>query len=613
MNTALYHDGHRGTGTGASKSRAGVIPAAVLAGVMAMLGWSEAAHGQYALGGGNRLDANPSRVTGRSNLPLPTQDFRARNLIVTGDVAGGRAFRGDVGYTAPGDFRGRLGTDDFFRFQADSAFSSPYAVRTLSEQLRFGQHLGVVEYHRDRTVSGGRPTGLPDGLGVDLDLSVAERSISDRSISDRIRIDQITRAASSSERRMLDGPARTVGTLMDADGQPFLVEASALRGLGYAPALERYQTQGLTPFDRMRLREDMAAGRIRDFGLTPEWRFENLAEQELAGLAPELGGDRLLPGMAPSEGRDERWLSDGLDGRVDPLRVGREGDPERQVAGMTPEQRRVLMFEREIGHRAILESIVRRYAGDEGQELDRRSLRELDEEFSRLRDRLAYGRERDARELRDAEGARDPWALPGEEEADEAEAGERLPERPQQADSREDIDPTLTIPLLRHGQRVDQLTGVERNRFNELMQMAEENLRDGEYFLAERQFIRALQFHPGEPLATAGMAHAQMGAGLYIASSLTLQRLFTTNPEMIDVRYDAGLLPSRARLAQVIESLQQRRVEDRDRAAAAFLLAYIGHQLEDRALVQQSLGVFGQTRQEDDLLYTLLRGIWLGE
>src|SRR5688500_16525060 len=80
---------------------------------------------QDALGGGNVLDSNLSATGGRINQPRAQENYRDRNLIVTGDVAGGRGFRGSVGYTAAADFRGRTGSNEIFPFLADSAFSSP--------------------------------------------------------------------------------------------------------------------------------------------------------------------------------------------------------------------------------------------------------------------------------------------------------------------------------------------------------------------------------------------------------------------------------------------------------------------------------------------------------
>ncbi|MEL7473383.1 MAG: hypothetical protein AAGK04_08700, partial [Planctomycetota bacterium] len=67
------------------------------------------------------LDAIP----GQANV-APRRSFadeiRFRNAIVTGNAPGGRSFRGDVGYTAPFEFRGELSTDDNFAFRRDAFF-----------------------------------------------------------------------------------------------------------------------------------------------------------------------------------------------------------------------------------------------------------------------------------------------------------------------------------------------------------------------------------------------------------------------------------------------------------------------------------------------------------
>ncbi|MEM1424462.1 MAG: hypothetical protein AAGH64_10725 [Planctomycetota bacterium] len=97
------------------------------------LGAVSRAHAQNALGDGTALDSN-LRVGSGGRNPV-TQDFRRelayRNAIVTGNVAGGRAFRGDVGYSAAYDFRGETGSDDLFEFQRD-AFFSGLATRGIS-------------------------------------------------------------------------------------------------------------------------------------------------------------------------------------------------------------------------------------------------------------------------------------------------------------------------------------------------------------------------------------------------------------------------------------------------------------------------------------------------
>lgn len=131
--------------------------AMTLAGAWAMLAWGAApALAQNALNTrtGNALDANLRVGSGGRNVrPRSFNDELAlRNAIVTGNVPGGLGFRGEVGYTAPLDFRGATGSNDQFAFRAD-AFYSGLATRNirgidaLRQQMQFttlGQTAGPV-------------------------------------------------------------------------------------------------------------------------------------------------------------------------------------------------------------------------------------------------------------------------------------------------------------------------------------------------------------------------------------------------------------------------------------------------------------------------------------
>lgn len=82
---------------------------------------SPAALGQNALGDGRALDRNLS-TTGRFNRARPSlaSEFAFRNSVVTGNAPGGMSFRGDIGYRAPGEFGGELGSNDLFAYRRDS-------------------------------------------------------------------------------------------------------------------------------------------------------------------------------------------------------------------------------------------------------------------------------------------------------------------------------------------------------------------------------------------------------------------------------------------------------------------------------------------------------------
>ena len=166
--------------------------------------------------------------------------------------------------------------------------------------------------------------------------------------------------------------------------------------------------------------------------------------------------------------------------------------------------------------------------------------------------------------------------------------------------------------ILRHGQQVDQLASGDTDRFQELLAMAEEALRAGSYFKAERRFNRALRFTPGHPLATVGLAHTQIGAGLYLSASLTLRSIFSYQPEMIDTKYSLHLIPNRPRLFDAITTLEERLDVAGKRTANAFLLAYVGRLLGERKYVVRGLEVMSEDAPDDKLL-PLLREVWLFE
>tara|TARA_B100000959_G_scaffold280814_1_gene343415 strand:- start:20 stop:1576 length:1557 start_codon:yes stop_codon:yes gene_type:complete len=164
---------------------------------------------------------------------------------------------------------------------------------------------------------------------------------------------------------------------------------------------------------------------------------------------------------------------------------------------------------------------------------------------------------------------------------------------------------------LLHGERIGTFSGIEQNRFNELVQKGEMAIAGGEYFLAEKRFNQALRFIPGHPMATAGVGHANIGAGLLLSASHTLQSLFTFQPEMIGVRYEPQLLPPRIDLVRAAVSFRNRLDEERDGGTYAFLLAYIGYQLQDKEMIAQGIAELEKRANENDPVVPMLKYIWL--
>ncbi|MEY5060975.1 MAG: hypothetical protein RIS45_896, partial [Planctomycetota bacterium] len=165
--------------------------------------------------------------------------------------------------------------------------------------------------------------------------------------------------------------------------------------------------------------------------------------------------------------------------------------------------------------------------------------------------------------------------------------------------------------ILRHGKTIDSLGVDDRRRVDELVKQGEAALRDGDYFRAERRFEQAQALAANNPLTEAGIAHAQLGAGLYLSASLTLRNLFIAYPELIDAKYERSLLPAKDRLDKGVEVMRDRAMRGDDSPSYGVLLAYIGHQIGDRKLVEEGLG-FVKGSEKLDESRKLLEGVWLG-
>ncbi len=515
-----------------------IVELALAAGAAAFLAGSGTA--QDALGTGQLLDANPLQNSMGYNPAAAAPDFAARNLLITGDVAGGRGFRGTVGYTAPFNFRGTTGSDDLFQFRAASALSAPSFILGGSsiDQLRFGQYLNEIEYRR-----ASRASTAPQPFSQRVSAQPVF-------MDDRIALDRI---ASTSMTAAVDAGAsdlQAVSLFQNDKGERLLVAASSLQGVQAAPLERQGQLIGLTTFDMARARQDADLGRAgTQVGAPFTTTFKGLPARRSEAQAPPTG-------LIEPRAADER-----LDMAIAPAYL------------------------------EVMQGVAERAGEAKPGAAPQQLMEDLDKQLAQLREQLAK-----ARNLQ-------PGAAPaGRPELGKDTVAPREDDEEAEADS---PAPDLSY-LLRHGRKVARLSAQDESRVNELMKEAEEALRDGEYFWAERTFERVLRFTPGQPLATAGLAHAQIGAGLYASAALTLERLFTEHPEMIDVRYDPSLLPSKARQLMAVSRVRELTAGvERDRSLHGFLLAYIGHQLEDQGMVVEGLGVMDPGELRD-----LLTKIW---
>ncbi len=555
----------------------------------------------------NALDHNLQRGPGASriNPAAPKVDYRARNEDVTGTLAGGRSFRGNVGYRPSDDFWAPVGADSIQRSLSNSAYSDPALFNSplRNDQFRVADGLGVYQFRREYTQT-------PLYTNVQQVEGLVDR---------QIRLDRSTAAIMSGNLYSTSVGTTQLGMVRDAERGSSLVSASPLRGVRSQPVTDPLLGLNVSPFDRARLVEDMQAGAIAS---------AQVGVPYFNPLAPRV--EDLESRSVPDSMRTGARVEGGVGGAIDPAAVS--GRFEGRRPGTDP------AYER------IVAKILEQYADRADVEVvaDPRVVEAVREQLEALRMNLRG--EFDEAIIEAEQGSvRDGVRLPGEELGDPAEidpnatmqtdrlAGgtARLPGlgdrgRDPLADPQDDEDPLAAIPqertlsieemaeVLRHGRLVESLTEGERNRVRELIEEGQSLVAKADYFKAERRFESALRMQPDHPMATAGLASAQIGAGLYLSAGLTLRKLFTDYPEMIDTRYAEGIIPSRQRLEAVAEVCRNRMTMGRDSAGYGLVVAFIGHQLEMPSLVVDGLRPMRDDETTSSLA-EILEAVWLGD
>lgn len=513
-------------------------------------------------GMGGALDANLSVTDGPANRAAQQIDFNARNLVVTNSVAGGRGFRGSVGYLADTDFRARAGSDDLYRWEAYSAESNPVWVQTVrsADQFQIAQGIGQFEYRRATTPLETIPSNQPMAARPDA----------------RLRLDRQNSALNIGSVVQLNAQPVEFAQGLDARNNPVNYYVSPIQGLRMEKVADPLAKSGLSLYEKAVAREEIANGRI------------------LANNAQEAFISPLSRSAA-------------VDAMVRPVAIGAES------AGDAYDR--------------IVRDVVRAYADAPNVNVnaDPRVIEDVRKEIEALRGTLR-GRVTTT-EAPKLEVAPDPTETPEPgidprtglpmaptkpDVNETAVPGEPLSE--DEAAIQEELRNAETIRRLaenlRHGGTVSDLSPGERARVDQLVRSGQDNIQKGEFFAAERCFADALALNPGNPLLIAGLGNSQLGAGLYLSAGLSFRELFTSYPEMIDTRYEVRLLPKEARLRQAVDALRERISGKTDADSFGLLLAYLGHQLEDRSLVNEGLGVV-TGNPTNDAMRLLLQEVWL--
>lgn len=555
--------------------------------------------------------------------PRPTVADRVRfqNAIVTGNAPGGASFRGDVGYTAPFEFRGSLGSDDTFAFRRDSLFSG------LGGQGIRGTD--ALQYQFALTTGSSVPQGLagslsfnrPGGVGAAGSLAAGgfaapaynpagaalrQGRLGDRpgSLAAPSGFVEPGQSLLQPDRPGVPAPDQSGGAQpgsafqsgAGSTGLATLRSTSAFQSvrtlrpelLAYADGgRQRLVASGLTGV-QIQQREDFSARSDNRFGISAPVTGERPVTQPVTAARPESAHDQLVERLrvASSRPASSPFAENPLD-----------GDPADQADATNP-----LAGDRPFDPTAPFDP-ANPNAGDPSApqlQLWEQRLAELQQQLGEL--------ER-AEALAVAEA--DAQAQSGTPSAGLGRLGVDglLPPNPnaEAGDSAGGpvtyrFDPE-TMRLIRDaGGRVTDLApaGSVRDVYVEHMAVAQRRLAEGRYFDAEERFTRALAARSGDVSARIGRIHAQLGAALFLSSGVNLRALLREHPEMAGVIYAAPLLPSSERLSALVPVLRDTmRDSPEAQRESALLLAYVGFQAGSESVLEEGLAVMRSDRFVD--------------
>lgn len=547
--------------------------------------WARSVGQSQVLGSGNSLDANSQVGSGGANTGSVPVDYAARNLLVTGSVPGGRGFRGSVGYTADTDFRAATGSDASYLFRAGSAFSNPAFATSPVARDRFliAQGLGVFEFRRESTP-----------IGIDF-----MRTVNDQPDS-RLRLDRANAQMAIGRSNWDMGADRTIATSQSSKGEPLRYVISPLRGLQIENLADPMARGGMSVYERARARLDISLGlaspedyaRVRE-GMSMDTPDPRRVDRRIAASSAadraKVDSNRMLP-------KSYLDIVEAVNA------AGKQGEKPTDAKPTDAKPTDVKPTDVKPGD--LKPGEVKPGDAKPGDTADapKSPLEQIRQSIEGIRGSRG-GADKPSTGTKSTDSLVSPDGTPRSGEA------EREAERVRQRGVTISVEDAAR--MLRHGKTVESLGRDDRRRVDELVKQGENALREGDYFRAERRFEQAQALAAENPLAEVGIAHAQLGAGLYLSSALTLRNLFVAFPELIDAKYDRALLPAPDRLDKAVQVMRERIVRGDDAPSYGLMLAYIGHQTGDRKMVEEGLALMTGT-EKLDTARKLIEGVWLG-
>ncbi|MCC7406791.1 MAG: hypothetical protein IT442_01890 [Phycisphaeraceae bacterium] len=577
------------------------------------LAMGPAAWGQQQIQGGHELDKNLQKGSGGINQAVRPQQIGAGNAVVTGNVPGLGYFHGDVGYGAPGEFRGAVGEDTTFRFQAQSFTSSLGAPAG-------GASLGNVQIYRSTSTPGiGQAGGMtsissmPNYLTGQGGVKVSQAGLSGIQsgwTSQSIPTGGVT--------------VSSLGLVAGQDGRVLQISGSALLGLrATAVGTTSANASGPSTAQNPSVLEGTETTLPRNPSVPGLGQADSAAARVDATLTPSPTGALPMELRQSPRGAHEPTMTlDQQVAEIEARLMGPEGSMQAQ-----PGQDVYMDLMRRVRQQKTGEARSDEQGTAPRDQLSRPKTDEGPDPTGLPQDPL-----REAMRFEPAKPAapETPSAAEDKAQAKDQDKGgktersspqtglEPLPRTELQSpgggtaaggDQKGKNQPDVSVLRYRLP-ALPSLAGSDDSAANTNLREAERLMREGQFFGAADRYRQALLMNPHDPLIMVGQVHAQIGAGMMRSAAMNLRELLSVHPELVAARYESGLMPPRSRLEWLAEELRKELSIGEDPGSdAGLVLAYMGYQADSTVWLQEGLSALRKANP-DDRLAALLEVIW---
>jgi tetratricopeptide (TPR) repeat protein len=549
------------------------------------------------------------------------------NQIVTGNVTGGRAFRGNLGYRDPLEFRGAISRPSD-RFVRDSVGAPTRTQPNVGYQ-------STAYYGDDRATPpppGFRQQGSTPGF-TGLGQTTIQTNIRNPAYQSTTQIFGAGSTLLRPSDQVFDGRR-------DLDGPQSILTASPLYGvrpIGGGPVSGVNDAAGAETTgsrDRFRLNrgqidnmqrelneaggDDAAGGTDGPAGAAGGANSPARPQQPLNGALPDtslrggtranqLSADRLAGSVETGQSLQRRTL-------VPPARQSAQY---RQLQQRLAQRQggRPLTDEEANRQARLLTRVARQTApgaaaaaapgADAAGDPDNAAAAPAPEPGAAL-PRQPRG---DAAAPRvGAEPEMEPGAAPENETAPDPEAP--APDAPAAA------EPQAAAPAPANAAaeplRIKSLAeGVEAKGLRDLLASAEELMKAGKFASAIEKYGAALEVAPNNPLIVLGRAHAELASTYYGRAEQSMRQAIEADPALLMAQYDLESFVGRDRLGFVVKDLKQVAQTETRAARPQLLLAYIAYSMPGHeAAAAQYLDAAAERSRRPDPLIDLMRKNW---